>query len=412
MRTSGVGLRRFDLSFGRVAALVLTMSMAIVFPQVSARADTNEVVVVSLGDSYTSGTGAENYYGDDQCYRSYDSYPWRYVKELTDSGQPASIWHYACNRARINDVYSQMDQVPDSVRQDARLVLLSIGGNDFEFQTVVIQCVITDVTLPLCDSTLNGVMDRMQATMDRQKSLLRDIGSRFPNATHVVLVGYPFLLSPKCGGLHDDLISSLQASMNLQESTNITELNTESGSSRFVFVSLQDLYAGRGPCSSSSIADGTPDSEIRYIRRPLIEGGIESSFHPTKHGHQATADLLFSLFSPSTLTQDGGLSASDTPTDAGEGPTGLRISLTESPFHCDGGVRKLGTLEGALAGERIEFSSPSLTGLLPGIADHAGGLELQWQCDPKEAGTSWEVTATGVTSGLSGTFVVVGGASP
>lgn len=90
----------------------------------------------------------------------------------------------------------------------------------------------------------------------------------------------------------------------------------------------------------------------------------------------------------------------------------LRFSFTENPFGCDGGSRRLGTLSGAAAGERITFTSATVSGLLSGTADGAGNLGLIWQCNPNEAGQSWSVTATGQDSGASGTFTVTGAAAP
>jgi hypothetical protein len=61
----------------------------------------------------------------------------------------------------------------------------------------------------------------------------------------------------------------------------------------------------------------------------------------------------------------------------------LRFSFTENPFGCDGGSRRLGTLSGAAAGERITFTSATVSGLLSGTADGAGNLGLIWQCKPE-----------------------------
>ena len=92
----------------------------------------------------------------------------------------------------------------------------------------------------------------------------------------------------------------------------------------------------------------------------------------------------------------------------------LSVSFSENPFRCDGGVRALGTLSGAAAGERITFSSPEVSGLLPGTASASGTLPLRWQCDPGDVGTTWHVTATGQSSGRRVTFSVgsVGAPAP
>lgn len=86
----------------------------------------------------------------------------------------------------------------------------------------------------------------------------------------------------------------------------------------------------------------------------------------------------------------------------------LNISLSENPFLCDGPSRGFGRLSGAAPGERITFSSPDVSGMLPGTANGNGELPLIWQCNPNEAGQSWRVTARGQSSGRTGTFTVTG----
>jgi hypothetical protein len=93
-------------------------------------------------------------------------------------------------------------------------------------------------------------------------------------------------------------------------------------------------------------------------------------------------------------------------------PGSLSITLTENPFRCDGASRAVGRLSGAAPGERIDFSSPDVGGLLSGTADGAGALGLIWQCNASDAGRSWTVTATGASSRRTGTFTIAGAAIP
>jgi hypothetical protein len=104
-------------------------------------------------------------------------------------------------------------------------------------------------------------------------------------------------------------------------------------------------------------------------------------------------------------------------TVSGVGPppptaTPLTVSFSQNPFRCDGSSHGLGTLGNAAAGERITFTSPTVSGLLPGTANGSGQLGLIWQCNPNEAGQSWTVTAVGQSSGRNITFTVVGEAPP
>lgn len=90
------------------------------------------------------------------------------------------------------------------------------------------------------------------------------------------------------------------------------------------------------------------------------------------------------------------------------GPTELTVSLIESPFICNGETRIFGGLTGAESNEEIAFTSPQASGIRNGQADADGSLSIRWQCDAAQAGMTWELTATGVTSGRSVTFTFSG----
>ncbi len=93
-------------------------------------------------------------------------------------------------------------------------------------------------------------------------------------------------------------------------------------------------------------------------------------------------------------------------------PNALQVVVTEEPFICDGGTREFAQLSGAAANEEVAFSGPQSPGLRSGTADENGVLPIRWQCDPEQAGTTWELTATGVTSGKSATFIFAGAIQP
>lgn len=95
------------------------------------------------------------------------------------------------------------------------------------------------------------------------------------------------------------------------------------------------------------------------------------------------------------------------PDDPDEPDEPLQVALSENPFRCDGGLRTLGVLSNATAGERVSFWSPELGTLTPGTADDAGRVQLRWTCSP---GTNaiWRVDAVGVSSGRQTSFQVQG----
>ena len=139
-------------------------------------------------------------------------------------------------------------------------------------------------------------------------------------------------------------------------------------------------------------ADGAGNRTIRWQCAPG-EGG--QTWQVTASGRTSGRSVTFGItgVSPTTPTTQ---------------PPALGVALTENPFTCDNGLRLMGTVTGAQPGETIDFTSPTVGGLLPGTADGAGNRTIRWQCAPGEGGQTWQVTARGRTSGRSVTFGITG----
>lgn len=86
---------------------------------------------------------------------------------------------------------------------------------------------------------------------------------------------------------------------------------------------------------------------------------------------------------------------------------GLFITFIENPFTCDGQKRPFGQLSGADPDEQIDFDSPQSDGIRSGVADPGGQATVNWQCSASQAGTTWDITATGAISGRSVSFQLV-----
>lgn len=87
---------------------------------------------------------------------------------------------------------------------------------------------------------------------------------------------------------------------------------------------------------------------------------------------------------------------------------GLTVNVITEPFTCDGFTRSIGTITDAFANEEIVFTSPETPNLKPGKTNQFGELDLNWECDPEQAGTTWNVSARGVDSGRAGQFAIAG----
>ncbi len=128
-----------------------------------------------------------------------------------------------------------------------------------------------------------------------------------------------------------------------------------------------------------------------------VDAGVTDS---TETGADATTPT--SVVETTTTTET-------VPTTAPFDPaTDLRVTVAEDPFVCDGGTREFALIGNADPNENVAFASPQASGLRTGTADANGELPIRWQCDPEQAGTTWQLTATGETSGRTATFLFAG----
>lgn len=138
---------------------------------------------VALGDSYSSGVGADSYISSSgDCLRSTKSYPYLWAA----AHSPSSFAFTACSGARTGDVLAgQLGPLNSSTG----LVSISIGGNDAGFADVMTTCVLNSdsgclsriaTAKAYVDSTLPGQLD----------SVYSAISAKAP-AAHVVVLGYP-----------------------------------------------------------------------------------------------------------------------------------------------------------------------------------------------------------------------------
>ena len=126
-------LSRHRLRLAAVAACAAVVSALAIAAPAAAQ---STVRYVALGDSYTSGVGAGNYYpGSGSCDRSANAYSVLWA----NAHNPASYASVACSGATTGDVISSQLSALSSA---TTLVSITIGGNDVGFTSVMETCVL------------------------------------------------------------------------------------------------------------------------------------------------------------------------------------------------------------------------------------------------------------------------------
>ncbi|KQR17354.1 SGNH/GDSL hydrolase family protein [Cellulomonas sp. Leaf334] len=288
-------------------------------------------VVVALGDSYSSGEGAAQYYAETDTHGSDPRYTnachrspltWSRMMTLPGSstpvGQRADAWDpaldyhlLACSGAYTWDVdyderYGELGQLERGfVDESTTLVTLSIGGNDAGFSEVLLECAGPwNIVHPNCEvlplpgeTNFRSELEAKIATTvrTRVKDTLVKIRGEGPNAD-VMLMGYPKLFSGVCFDVLtnaltpseiywlNDLAVQLGASM----AGAVADANAEVGTDFATFVSPIDAFDGLGICGNPEQIHGLVMTQTEGEPAQLTSF---QSAHPKANGYLTYAGV-------------------------------------------------------------------------------------------------------------------------
>ncbi len=316
------------MAFGAIAATPGLQSPA------EAAGETTDIVLV--GDSYSAGNGAGNYYGPDNCYRSNSNWAERYAAWLKNNGYPATFTNVACNGATTHQFFNRnprpgdggsyngvclgTPQSPDeyidsqckawlkpqieAINSSTDLVVLTLGGNDIGFKNIVYQCFVPAYRDPGdCRYHVKLARDRINdpysdGLKERLKLVLTKIHEKNPK-TRVVLLGYPHLV----GDTYPYVLKSLLGTdsydagrevrlLNEQGTAKqlevVNAVNTQYG--KFVtYIQANKWFNGREP-------DPRPGSSnpARWLLEVWEDKTIslQTLYHPNPQGHNGYFELL------------------------------------------------------------------------------------------------------------------------
>jgi lysophospholipase L1-like esterase len=175
-------MRRSRLLAIATLAITSALAVAVIGAAMPANAATT-VNYVALGDSYSAGVGAGNYYSSSgSCDRSPNAYPALWAA----ANSPASFTFAACSGATVPSVISSQ---LSALSSSTTLVSFTIGGNDAGFASIMETCVLSSTST--CESRIASAEASINATLPGNlKTLISDVRAHAPNA-RIVVVGYP-----------------------------------------------------------------------------------------------------------------------------------------------------------------------------------------------------------------------------
>jgi lysophospholipase L1-like esterase len=252
---------------------------------------------VALGDSYSSGEGADDYQpGTDvdtnRCHRSANAYG----QQVYDGGNFAGGFSFgACSGGVVEDYFgpnqqNQGEQAQrDLITEDTSLITVSMGGNDFGFADVLSHCMFHRCAN---DTYLAELQDRIAAEAGQLVEMYRDMRERAGDDARIVVVGYPHLFD--VDGNHGLSLSSPITAAERRFLNNMSDManqairesiaNADAG---IEFVDIRDAYAGH---EIGSDAPWIHDLSLHWDWGNT--GPNPSSFHPTPAGQDAIRDAV------------------------------------------------------------------------------------------------------------------------
>ena len=337
----------------RTLFLALTLVLFLTFGTTqSASGDppmgSNRIAVVTLlGDSFSAGNGAGDYYdkGPEKSYRSRNNWAHHYVNSLRDRGIATVFHNLAFSGATTTEVSQrQIGNVPT----DSDLVMFSMGGNDKNsFGNIAINCFVLFAQSPeKCKESVETAEAFVQSGELRAntESILTQLEGHLPDKhAQIVLMGYPhlsidhpnFLLSkciewdPSASGRCNEFYSYPTANR-VRELVNkltavqeqlVRDWNANNDGSRHTVhyvSSLRSDFEGHETNPSTMLKnDYRWLNEFWETRGHLGESGkTEATFssdvmewyHPNQIGHQKMSEALNNTIDPTSFTREARVS--------------------------------------------------------------------------------------------------------
>ena len=295
-------------------------------------------IMVSLGDSYSSGEGIEPFYGQNEstadkvknqdwlAHRSEKSWPGRLTLEGVNGSMAQNRndnWFFVATSGATTDnlthtqrkdydidgkkgsryIDKQLDVFKELGDKKAEYVTVSIGGNDAKFSDIITEAAIPHPFNPgALNDKLNSVweefyygIDGGESIRDRLYQAYYDIQDAAGAQAKIIVAGYPKLLDPSGSGFlfneRDAALINDSVSRFNDEIESIVKSCKVDGM-KICFVSVEEAFDGHGAYSNDAFLNEVYiGSKSQDLESSLIVPSAYS-MHPNEKGAQAYADCV------------------------------------------------------------------------------------------------------------------------
>ncbi|MGN0539076.1 MAG: VWA domain-containing protein [Candidatus Fimenecus sp.] len=305
-------------------------------------------IIVSLGDSYSSGEGVEPFYGQDQpvgekvhdldwlAHRSEKSWSGQLTLDgvsgkmhdhrnenwffVATSG--AETKHLQKKQKKEYDIGGekgyeyiprQLDVFEELGGKEAEYVTFSLGGNDADFSKIVTEAAVPHPFNPgALNDKLNSVWHEFyygtedeDSIRDRLYNAYHDVSNAAGSQAKIIVAGYPKLFDPKGSGV---LFSAKDATLindsvvRFNDEIEVIVNQCKSEGIKICFVSVEEAFEGHGAYSNDAYI-----KEVDFRNSQDLQGWVSAySMHPNEKGVKKYAECVQAKID--SIEKDGGKS--------------------------------------------------------------------------------------------------------
>lgn len=186
----------------------------------------------------------------------------------------------------------------DAVTPDTDYVVVTIGGNDIGFSTIVVNC-LTVRDPSSCKQALDAATAKAPEMVDRTKAALRAVVARSGGHAQVYLLSYPFLVNTESYGIPEvapvydagTALNDLQRLGDDLQARVIAELDAEDATTQYHFVdTVKAAWGGRVHGLDPHVVADNSKAWLVPVGTPGRD--VAEFVHPTQPGWDATAGAL------------------------------------------------------------------------------------------------------------------------
>lgn len=291
-------------------------------------------IMVSLGDSYSSGEGIEPFFGqyedihdkikneDWLAHRSMESWPGMLTlpsNEGTMIENKDTYWYFKAASGAVTDNFKyaftktynnqgnkgrynldpQLAIFDELEVNSVDYVTLTIGGNDVDFAGIIQSCVLGSTYL-----NIGGLSDKLDYTWDlfyanggikdKLYDAYESVSEKAGDQAHIIVAGYPKLIDDNgkrfCFSKEETELVNKNVSDFNDAIENIVNKCWEDGMN-ISFVSVENAFEGHGAYSDDSYINGII---VPSKNEDLNDIDIKSAYsmHPNKKGAKAYAECV------------------------------------------------------------------------------------------------------------------------